>query len=199
MNTVLTITAQPRQGLGTGAARQARREKSIPAVLYGPDIKDNVMLTLGIDEITKELHRGGFFSKIFNLEVDSKKYRVIPKEAQFHPLTDAVTHIDFLQINDNSKIAVSVPIEFTNQDKSPGIKRGGILNVVMHHLKIVCLAKNLPEKIFVDLESAQVGDSIYLHQVTLPAGSEPQADKRSTIATLMPPKVSAASGDKAKS
>jgi large subunit ribosomal protein L25 len=188
MATVQTeLVAQARSGVGKGAARALRREGLIPAVIYG-DKKDAVPVSISYNETMKRIHAGGFLSHIINVVVDGKAHRVLPRDYQLDPVKDTVLHVDFLRVNANTKINVQVPVHFINEEASPGIKRGGVLNVVHHHLDLTVSANNIPEAIEVDLSGLDIGASIHISSVKLPAGAVDHSHEEDlTIATISAP------------
>lgn len=192
-----TLSASTRDMFGTGSARADRRSGNIPAVLYG-DNGAPVHLTVVAKEVQKELETPGFFSRIFDLNLDGKTHKAITREIQFHPVTDRPQHIDFMRVSKLSKVHVFVPIEFVNETLSPGIKRGGLLNAVMHEIEMNCAADSIPDKITVDLTGFEIGDSIHMNEIKLPAGCElPHPDRNETVAAVAAPKVAKADTDEA--
>ena len=181
------LTAQARDRAGKGVARALRREGRVPAVVYG-DKKSPDLISLSHNEVTKLWNRGTFMSSLLDLEVDGKTQRVIPRDVQLDPVKDFVTHVDFLRLGKGAKIAVEVPVNFVNDEESPGIKRGGILNVVRHEVELNCPAESIPESIEVDLTGTDIGDSIHISAITLPDGVTPAiTDRDFTIATIAAP------------
>lgn len=186
------LTASVRENIGTGSARAVRREGLIPAVLYG-DKKTPVHLSVSSKEVQKELETPGVFSRVFELNLDGKKHAAIAREIQFHPVTDRPEHIDFMRVSKSSKVHVFVPIEFINDAQAPGIKKGGVLNAVMHEVEMNCAANSIPEKIVIDLAGFEIHDSVHTADLKLPAGCELlHADRNDTVATVVAPKVSKA-------
>ncbi len=181
------LTAQARDRAGKGVARALRREGRVPAVVYG-DKKSPDLISLSHNEVTKLWNRGTFMSSLLDLEVDGKTQRVIPRDVQLDPVKDFVTHVDFLRLGKGAKIAVEVPVNFVNDEESPGIKRGGILNVVRHEVELNCPAESIPESIEVDLTGTDIGDSIHISAITLPDGVTPAiTDRDFTVATIAAP------------
>ena len=181
------LTAQARDRAGKGVARALRREGRVPAVVYG-DKKSPNLISLSHNEVTKLWNRGTFMSSLLDLEVDGKTQRVIPRDVQLDPVKDFVTHVDFLRLGKGAKIAVEVPVNFVNDEESPGIKRGGILNIVRHEVELNCPAVSIPESIEVDLTGTDIGDSIHISAITLPDGVTPAiTDRDFTVATIAAP------------
>lgn len=185
MSTISTLSARTRDRVGKGSARAARREGLVPAVIYG-DSKDPLPITVTRRDLGKLL-KPGFFSHLIDIEVDGAKHRVLPRDMQQHPVTDWAWHVDFLRVSATSEIAVEVPVEFVNDDDCPGLRRGGVLNVVRHEIEVYCLAENIPEKILVDLSGLQIGDSLHISAVSLPQGVRPTIDRDFTVATIAAP------------
>ena len=176
------LTAQARDRAGKGVARALRSEGRVPAVVYGD------LISLSHNEVTKLWNRGTFMSSLLDLEVDGKTQRVIPRDVQLDPVKDFVTHVDFLRLGKGATIAVEVPVNFVNDEESPGIKRGGILNIVRHEVELNCPAESIPESIEVDLTGTDIGDSIHISAITLPDGVTPAiTDRDFTVATIAAP------------
>lgn len=188
------LTAQKRETAGKGAARAIRREGQVPAVIYG-DKKDPVSISLDPKELWKQLHTGQtFFASTGEIQIGKDKETVICRDVQFHPVTDAPLHADFLRLGKGATITVEVPVTFVNEEQSEGMKRGGVLNVVRHEIEVVCPATAIPESIEIDLAGLAVGDSVHISAVTLPKGVEPTiTDRDFTICTVAAP----SSGEKA--
>ena len=187
MSDTMTLDAAKRDRAGKGSARAARRDGLIPAVIYG-DRKDPLSITLDANTFTKLMNQPGIFSQLLNVKVDGADNSVLTRDIQFHPVTDVPLHVDFLRVAKDAKIAVMVPVEFVNEEKSPGLKTGGILNVVRHEVELSCPATDIPESITVDLDGTTVGTSIHISAITLPKGVEPTiTDRDFTVATIAAP------------
>lgn len=187
MSTTYELKAEARAQVGKGSARELRRNGLIPAVIYG-DKKDPVSITLSRKDITLKIYGGGFMTTIATIDVDGTKYRVLPKDYQLDPVRDFVMHVDFLRISKNTQVTVEIPVHFENEEKSPGIKRGGVLNVVRHTVECNCPANSIPEALIVDLTGLEIGDGIHISHVNLPEGVEPTiTDRDFTIATVASP------------
>ncbi|WFR94191.1 50S ribosomal protein L25/general stress protein Ctc [Rhizobium tumorigenes] len=183
------LKADARERVGKGSARELRRKGLIPAVIYG-DKQAPVSITLNTNEVTKRVHAGGFLTTIVTVEVDGKSYRVLPKDYQLDPVRDFVLHVDFLRVSGNTQVTVEIPVHFLNDDKAPGIKLGGVLNIVRHAVEVTCPADKIPEFFSVDLTGLKIGDSIHISDVTLPQDVQPViTDRDFTIATIVPPVV----------
>ena len=182
------LKAEARESVGKGAARSLRREGKTPAVIYG-DKKEPVKITLDTNTVNVEYHKAHMFTTLCDLEVGSDNYLVLARDVQTHPVTDVVEHIDFLRVTKKTKIAVDVPVNFINEEQSPGLEDKGILNVVRYAIEIRCSATNIPESIDVDLAGKEQGDSVNVSDATLPEGAKPVIDDRDfTIATILAPK-----------
>ena len=165
-------------------ARALRREGKVPAIIYGG--KDGEQsITLNAKELTLEVMKGHFSSKVVDLKIGKQSVHVLPREIQLHPVTDKVLHADFMRVKDDTKIVVEVRVEFLNQDKCPGVKKGGVLNIIRRDVELLCSAKNIPDHIEVDVKDLEIGDSVHISNVKLPAGAEPTiTDRDFTIATV---------------
>jgi large subunit ribosomal protein L25 len=186
MSDTLTLPAETRRA-GKGASRALRRDGRIPAVIYGG--KDEV-LSVHVEEkeLRRQLGTGHFFNSVVDVEIDGKKVRTLPKDVAFHPVSDRPLHVDFLRLAKDAKVHVNVPVHFANEEASPGLKRGGVLNVVRHELDLVCDADRIPEEISIDVTGLDIGDSIHISHVKLPAGSVSTiTDRDFTIATIVAP------------
>jgi len=198
MSDLLTLSAEARDRAGKGASRAHRREGRVPAVIYGMK-EDAVSIHIEEKRLVKELQSGHFMNTIVMLEIDGKTIRTLPKDVQFHPVNDRPLHVDFLRISEHAKITVAVPVTFVDEEDSPGIKRGGVLNVVRHELELVCDAAEIPEQIEISLKGYEVGDSIHISSVTLPKGVESAiTDRDFTIATVVAPSALRSSEDAAE-
>jgi len=183
------LTAQARDRAGKGVARALRREGRVPAVVYG-DKKSPDLISLGYNEVMRLWNKGTFMSHLVDLDVGGKVQRVIPRDVQLDPVRDFVIHVDFLRLGKGATIAVEVPVHFINEEESPGMKRGGALNVVRHEVELNCPAESIPESIEVDLTGIDVGDSIHISAIQLPGGVTPTiTDRDFTIATIIAPKT----------
>ena len=181
------LKASVRDRVGKGAARELRREGLVPAVIYG-DKKAPLSISVSYKDAFRKIHEGGFLSTVIEIEVDGEKHRVIPKSYQLEPVRDFLEHVDFLRVGKNTTLTVDLPVLFINEEKSPGLKKGGVLNVVRHTVEVTVPADSIPENLVVDLASAEVGDSLHISAVTLPKGVVPTiTDRDFTIATIAAP------------
>jgi large subunit ribosomal protein L25 len=184
------FSAERRERSGKGPARQLRREHKIPAIIYGGD-KEPLRIAMPLKEVKLELSKNPrFFSTVFELDFGGERLKVLPREAQLHPVSDDPLHVDFLRAEQGAVIHVDVPVRFVHEDRSPGIKRGGVLNIVRRTLELICPADAIPGEIVVDLAGREIGDSIHISHVTLPAGVRSAiTDRDFTIGSIVPPTV----------
>jgi large subunit ribosomal protein L25 len=171
MSDTLNLPAETRERAGKGASRELRRNGRVPAVIYGGK-EEPLAIHLELKELTRQLGTGHFFNSIIEVEIGGKTHRTQPKDVAFHPVTDRPLHVDFLRVAKGATVHVNVPVVFENEEASPGLKRGGVLNVVHHELELVVNADNIPHEIVVDLTGFDVGESIHLNHVKLPKGVE---------------------------
>ncbi|MEA1943619.1 MAG: 50S ribosomal protein L25/general stress protein Ctc [Pseudomonadota bacterium] len=184
MSSNIVLNVDVREGTGKGAARAARREDLVPGILYGGD-QDPVSINLRGNEIRKALLTGQFISHMMELEHEGKRQKVIARDIQFHPVSDAPMHVDLFRVTEKTRIDVEVTVNFVNEEASPGLKRGGVLNIVRHVVELNCPAGAIPESIEADLTGLDIGDSIHISAIPLPKGVESTiSDRDFTIATL---------------
>lgn len=187
----IALKAEKRERAGKGIARSLRREGRIPAVIYG-DKKDPVNISLDSNDINVEYYKGGMFTTLCDLDVESKKHVVLARDVQLHPVTDLVEHVDFLRVNKKTKLAVKVRVVFTDEDKCPSLAQKGSVNVVRHTIELMCSAMNMPDQVELSLDGKEHGDAIHLSDIVLPEGAELVNDPQLAVATLVPPKTAAA-------
>lgn len=182
-----TLAATVRSGTGKGAARSVRREGRIPAVLYGGG-EAPTPISLDKKITTQLIFAGHFLTTIFELDIDGKQERAIPRDYQLDVVRDFPLHVDFLRLKPGSRLRVNVPVHFINQEAAPGIKRGGALNIVFHTVEMWVPADNIPEAITADLAGMDFNDSLHISAIPLPEGCKPtNPDKNFTVASLAPP------------
>jgi large subunit ribosomal protein L25 len=187
MSEALTLPAELRERAGKGASRELRREGRVPAVIYGGK-EEPLAIHVEAKELARQLGSGHFMNSIVMIAVGGKTVRVLPKDVALHPVSDRPLHADFLRLAKDAKIQVAVPVVFVNEDDSPGLKKGGVLNVVRHDLELVCESDKIPDEIALDVTGLDIGDSIHISHVSLPAGSESAiTDRDFTIATIVAP------------
>jgi large subunit ribosomal protein L25 len=187
MSDQLTLPAKARDRAGKGASRALRRDGRVPAVVYG-EKKEPLSIHVEEKVLNKMLSSGHFMNSVVMIDFEGKPHRTLPKAIDFHPVSSRPIHVDFLRIGEHTKVTVAVPVRFDNEDASPGLKRGGVLNVVQHELELVCDAAHIPAEIHIPLDGLEIGDSIHISQVKLPEGSVPAIDDRDfTVATIVAP------------
>lgn len=191
MAEVITLAAEARPGIGTGAARAVRAAGKVPGVLYG-GVEGVAHLSFARDDIVREVKRRGFLQHLYDIQVDGRTERALPRDVQFHPVTDTPVHVDFQRVTAHSRIRVLVGVRFVNEAASPGIKRGGVLNAVRREIEVTCPADAIPEAIVVDLAGLDIGASVHISHIPLPEGVRPTiAGRDFTVATIAPPTVQA--------
>ncbi|MAC41742.1 MAG: 50S ribosomal protein L25/general stress protein Ctc [Pelagibacterales bacterium] len=153
------LSAETRKSVGKGNSRALRREGRIPAVVYGNRLEP-LSISLSERDLNTELRKEGFFNKLCDLEVGKDKVLVLPQAIALHPVTDRAEHLDFLRVSDKTKVTIEIPVKFENEEECPGIKKGGILNIVRYSVEVSCPASNIPELFVVDLTGLELGDSI---------------------------------------
>jgi large subunit ribosomal protein L25 len=184
MSTNIVLNVDVREKIGKGGARAARRAGLVPGVIYGGDLGP-VAINLRSNEVRKALNTGNFISTMMELDHDGKRQQVMARDVQFHPVSDAAMHVDLYRVDENTKINVGVSVRFINEDDSPGMTRGGVLNIVRHEIEITCPAGNIPEYLEADLTGLDIGDSIHISAITLPDGAVSTIkDRDFTIVTL---------------
>lgn len=188
MSEQLTLSAETRERVGKGASRALRREGRVPAVIYG-NKQEPVSIHLEEKALMKALMTGHFMNSVVMIDGAGKSaIRTLPKDVTFDVVTDRPVHVDFLRISEHATVTVAVPVNFQNEEASPGLKKGGVLNVVRHELELVCDASSIPEQIDIDLTGLEVGDSLHISAVTLPKGvTSSITDRDFTIATVVAP------------
>ena len=187
MSEQLTLPAEARDRAGKGASRSLRREGRVPAVVYG---EKKEPLSIHVEEklLSKMLSTGHFMNSVVMIDFQGKPQRTLPKAVDFHPVSSRPIHVDFLRIGEHTKVHVAVPMRFDNEEASPGLNRGGVLNVVVHELELVCDAAHIPNEIHVRLDGLEIGDSVHISSVKLPDGVTPaNTDDDFTVATIVAP------------
>jgi large subunit ribosomal protein L25 len=187
MSEQLTLTAETRDRAGKGASRELRNSGRVPAVVYGANQEP---LSIHVEEklLAKMLSTGHFMNSVVMIDAGGQTTRTLPKDVQFHPVTSRPVHVDFLRIGEHSKVTVAVPVRFTDEEESPGVKRGAVLNIVKHEIELSVDAAEIPDDIEISLKGLDVGDSIHISAVTLPKGATPTiTDRDFTIATIVAP------------
>lgn len=181
---LVELKATARERVGKGAARQARRDGQIPAVIYG-DSKPPQPISLDHHELLKQVQKGHFTSTVVEINVGGKKEKVIPRDIQFDPVRDSLVHIDLLRIGADGIIRAAIPVRFLNEARSPGLKRGGVLNVVRHDIEVFCPYDRMPSIFEVDLDGLEIGAAVHVSSLTMPDGVKPVIhDRDFTVATI---------------
>jgi large subunit ribosomal protein L25 len=186
MATAKEIKATVRPRAGKGAARAVRREGRVPGVIYGGK-EPPLAISLDDAELRQRIFAGRFLTSIYDVEIDGKKHRVIPRDFQVDPVRDLPVHVDFMRLTEGATIRVSIPIHVINSDQSPGVKRGGAVNIVTHTLNVRCPADAIPEAFNVDVSGLEINHSRHLSDLTLPPNVRPLALGNATLVTIVPP------------
>ncbi|MDO9127666.1 50S ribosomal protein L25/general stress protein Ctc [Parvibaculum sp.] len=193
-----TLKAEAREKGSKGAVRSLRREGRVPAVIYG-DKQSPELIAISYKDVSALYQTGTFMSHVLDVEIGGKTERVIPRDVQFEPVRDFIIHVDFLRLGRNATVTVDVPVHFHNHEASPGIKAGGVLNIVRHEVELVCPADAIPEQLDIDLAGYEMGVSIHISAVTLPKGVAPTiTDRDFTIATIAAPAAVVSADNEAK-
>lgn len=186
----MDLKIEKRELAGKKAARRLRHEGFIPGVIYG-DMKEPVLVSVGEKELMAACYSSSFFSHIIDVTIGSTTEKILPRDISFDTVTDCPIHVDFQRISKNAKVRVSIAVEFANEEKSPGMKKGGVINFVVHQLECLCSPESIPEKLVLDLSGKEIGDSFTLDQIQLPNGvSAAHPERDHTIATLVSSRVS---------
>lgn len=185
------LTVQARDTKGSRQSRKLRHNGLIPGIIYGAD-KEPTMISIPEKDISREYNNSLFFNKVWSLVLDGKNTteKALPKKVSCHPVSGKVLHVDFMRISKDKKVKIMIPVETINEDKSPGIKKGGIINLVVHRFECLCLPDSIPERIVLDLSGKEIGDSFLLEQIDLPKGVEAvNAIRDNVLATIVVSKV----------
>lgn len=189
------LSAEVRDRAGKGAARAVRREGLVPAVVYG-DKTEPDLVSLEERVLRMEIDKGKFLATLYTLKHGDKNTRCIPRDVQFHPVTDRPIHVDFLRLGKDARVDIFVPVRFLNEEDSPGLKRGGVLNVVRYEVELNCSADDLPDELEADLTGRKIGDTIHISAIKLPEGTRPTiTDRDFTVATIVAPRGVSVSDD----
>ena len=189
MADIITFPATSRERAGKGAARATRRAGQVPGVVYGAK-EPPVLIAIEPKLLKQQLSRSGFFTRLVDIQLDGKNHRVLPRDVQYHPVSDAPIHVDFMRVSADARVTVAVPVVFINENQSPGLKKGAVLNVVRHEVEVVAPVDRIPNSLTVDLAGKDIGDSIHISHIKLPDGVRPTiTDRDFTIATLAAPTV----------
>ena len=189
MATAHKLNAELRDRAGKGAARAVRRAGRVPGVIYG-NKQEPVLISVNPVDLMKEIQQPGFFSHVYEVQVGSDSYKVLARDLQVHPINDLPTHVDFMRFSAKTRLAVEVYVEFINEDTCPGLKEGGVLNVVRHEVELRCSPDSIPESLIADLAGLKIGDSVHISNITLPENVDLTiTDRDFTIATIAAPTV----------
>lgn len=190
MTTTITMPAERREGTGKGPARALRRAEKVPGIIYGGR-QEPQKIALPLKETrTQVLTNARFFSSVIELDFGGETVRVLPREAQLDPVTDIPLHVDFMRAERGAELTVEIAVRFVHEDQSPGLKAGGVLNIVRHEVELVCPAEAIPGELVVDLKGFEIGDSIHISHITLPDRVRPTiTDRDFTIASIVPPTI----------
>ena len=173
----------------TGSTYSLLNKGMVPGIIYGKGTEPT-KIAFENKVLLKLMHTGAFYSTILDLDIEGKNEKVLPKQLQYHPVTDKLIHFDFLRVQNDTKVTVEVPVEFLNQDTCPGLKKGGVLNLVRREVELSCNANNIPDKLQFDLIKSEIGDSIKISNIELPEGVMPTiTDRDFVVATVVPPTV----------
>jgi large subunit ribosomal protein L25 len=191
MAAIKQLAAVARSGTGKGAARSVRREGRIPAVIYGGGVSPEP-ISVDFKEVNKFIYAGHFLTSIFELEIDGRKERVLPRDYQLDVVADRPVHVDFLRLSPGSRVRIGVPVHVVNREASPGLKKGGAVNLVLHNVEVLAPADSIPESITIDLTGLDFHDSVHVSAIKLPEGCRPVGAKADlTVVTIVPPTVMA--------
>ena len=189
MAAIKQLAAVARSGTGKGAARSVRREGRVPAVIYGGGVKPEP-ISVDYKDVNKFIYAGHFLTSIFELELDGRKERVLPRDYQLDVVTDRPVHVDFLRLLPGSHVRIGIPVHVANREASPGLKKGGAVNLVLHTVEVMAPADDIPESITIDLAGMDFHDSVHVSALKLPEGCRPIAGTAElTVVTIVPPTV----------
>ena len=187
MSSIDILNASLREKVGTNSAKKDRFANKIPAIVYG-DGKKPEPISINVIDLRKEINKSSFLNKVYDLSINNIKTRVIVQGISQNPVTDRLEHVDFLRVNDKTKVTIEVPVKFLNEVLSPGIKRGGVLNVVRYTIEVICPVNKIPESFEFNLEGLEIGDSIHISHTKIDEGVEPTIkDRDFTVASILAP------------
>ena len=187
MNEIIEINASKREV--SLNLKQTRNNGKVPAIIYGEN-KDPILITVDTKTIKKQIQQPGFFSRQFELKIGNDNHRVLPKDLQLHPVKETIVHLDFLRVGENTKVTVSVPVRFINENSCEGLKQGGVINIVRHDIEVKSPVNKIPEAFEVNLDGLQIGDSIHVSSIDIDKEVKLLvSDRDFTIATIAPPTV----------
>lgn len=186
MGAAYELAATVRDKVGKGAARSTRRDGHIPAVVYGGK-QPSLAIALSFWDIDQKIRGGGFFTTLATIDVGGEKVRVIPRDYQLDPVSDRLLHVDFMRVVEGARLTIDVPVRFINESEAPGIKRGGVLNIVRHTINISCPVEAIPEELVCDVTGLDINDAVHISAMTLPDGVRPTIERDFTVATIAAP------------
>ncbi len=194
MAAIKQLAAVTRSGTGKGAARSVRREGRVPAVIYGGGLKPEP-ISVDYKDVNKLIYAGRFLTTIFELDMEGRKERVLPRDFQLDVVNDRPVHVDFLRLAAGARVRIGLPVHVENRDASPGIKKGGTVNIVLHSVEVLAPADGIPDAITIDLTGLDFADSVHVSALKLPDGCKPVPSKTDlTVVTIVPPTVMAEEG-----
>ena len=189
MNDIVQIKVNKRTVSGTGSSRAIRSDKKVPGIIYG-EKKDPVLISIDEKILKLRVQDSGFFSKQCELNLDSETLKVLPKDIQLHPVKESILHIDFLRVGENTSVTLFVPVKFINENLCPGLKQGGVINIVRHEVELKTPVSKIPEFLEANLDGLEIGGSVHISSINLEEGVTPTIkDRDFTIATIAPPTV----------
>jgi large subunit ribosomal protein L25 len=177
------LTASLRERAGKGASRALRREDKVPGIVYSKG-SEPLSIALSAKEVRQEYMRGRFRSRVMDIKLDGKTVQALPKEVQFHPVSDIIEHVDFIRVEAGVPVRVQVPVKFLGAEKSVGLKRGGVLNIVRHDIEFTCMPESIPTHIEVNVQDMDIGSSVHINDIKLPGGITPTIQRNFTVATI---------------
>lgn len=177
------LSATTRTGAGKGVARALRREGKLPGVLYGKG-QQPTSIALSAKDVTLEYQKGRFRSRLVTIDLDGKTIQALPKDVQFNPVSDQIEHVDFIRVEKGMTIRVAVPVKFVGQEKSVGLKRGGVLNIVRHEIELECAPESIPTQIEIDVSKLDIGNNVHVNDIQLPKDATPTIKRNFTIAAI---------------
>ena len=187
MKDISVLNAFSRETVGSNSSKKIREESKIPAIIYG-DGKNPQPISLDKKDLRIAISNSAFVNKIYDLLIEKTKTRVIVQDISQNPVTDRLEHVDFLRVNDNTKVTIEVPVKFINEALSPGLKRGGVLNVVRYTVEVICPVKNIPENFEFNLDGLEIGDSIHISHTQMDPAIKPTiTDRDFTVASILAP------------
>ena len=187
MKDISILNAFSRETVGSNSSKKIREESKIPAIIYG-DGKSPQPISLDKKDLRIAISNSAFVNKIYDLLIEKTKTRVIVQDISQNPVTDRLEHVDFLRVNDNTKVTIEVPVKFINEALSPGLKRGGVLNVVRYTVEVICPVKNIPENFEFNLDGLEIGDSIHISHTQMDPAIKPTiTDRDFTVASILAP------------